>query len=167
MTERLFTEDDLLTENFAEFETPTTTPEPGDTTMTRAQEEDPGPADGQDAEQSTGAEVVNLDKARAEKPKGIKRLAENHRARCAADIQPRDIDWFWKPYLPRGMLSLLDGDPGCGKSFITLAFAAALSTGRPFPGATGRPGKPRSSLICSAEDTAEEIIVPRLKMLGA
>jgi len=94
-------------------------------------------------------------------------LAENHRARCAADIQPRDIDWFWKPYLPRGMLSLLDGDPGCGKSFITLAFAAALSTGRPFPGATGRPGKPRSSLICSAEDTAEEIIVPRLKMLGA
>jgi len=66
MTERLFTEDELLTENFAdfdEFETPTTTPEPGDTTMTRAQEEDPRPADGQDAEQSTGAEVVNLDQS--------------------------------------------------------------------------------------------------------
>ena len=55
------------------------------------------------------------------------------RARSAATIEPREIFWFWKPYLPRGMLSLLDGDPGCGKSYLTLALAAALSTGRPFP----------------------------------
>ena len=88
-------------------------------------------------------------------------------ARCAAQIEPRDIAWFWKPYLPRGMLSLLDGDPGCGKSYLTLALAAALSTGRPFPGVVGRPRNPRPSLICSAEDPAAEVIVPRLTVLGA
>jgi hypothetical protein len=89
------------------------------------------------------------------------------RARCAAAIEPREIAWFWKPYLPRGMLSLLDGDPGCGKSYLTLALAAALSTGQSFPGALGRPRHPRPSLICSAEDPAEEVIVPRLRALGA
>jgi RecA-family ATPase len=88
-------------------------------------------------------------------------------ARCAASIEPRDIAWFWKPYLPRGMLSLLDGDPGCGKSYLTLSLAAALSTGRPFPGVVGRPRSPRPSLICSAEDPAEEVIVPRLRALDA
>jgi len=72
MTERLFTEDELLTENFAdfdEFETPTTTPEPGDTTMTRAQEEDPRPADGQDAEQSTGLKSSTSTKPVRRSPK--------------------------------------------------------------------------------------------------
>ena len=69
MTERLFTEDDLLTENFAEFETPTTTPEPGDTTMTRAQEEDPRPADGQDAEQLTGLKSSTSTKPVRRSPK--------------------------------------------------------------------------------------------------
>jgi hypothetical protein len=72
MTERLFTEDELLTENFAdfdEFETPTTTPEPGDTTMTRAQEEDPRPADGQDAEQSTGLKSSTSTKPARRSPK--------------------------------------------------------------------------------------------------
>ena len=108
MTDRLFTEADLLTENFAdfdEFETPTITPEPGDTTMPRAQEEDPRPADTlptveEPADAGTDAQVVNLEEARAAKPKGIERLAEKHRARCAANIEPRDIDYFWKPYLP-------------------------------------------------------------------
>jgi hypothetical protein len=89
------------------------------------------------------------------------------RARRASDIEPREIAWFWKPYLPRGMLSLLDGDPGCGKSYLTLALTAALSTGRPFPGVVGRPRNPRPSLICSAEDPAEEVIVPRLQALDA
>jgi RecA-family ATPase len=177
MTDIPLNEADLMSENLAELfglDT-TTTPETGAIEVTREQE-DPRAADAQltteeqcaaDGSDTNAAEVVDLAEARAAKPQGIKRLAEKHRARCAAEIQPRDIDWFWKPYLPRGMLSLLDGDPGCGKSFVTLALAAALSTGRSFPGATGRPGKPRSTLICSAEDTAEEIIVPRLKSLGA
>jgi hypothetical protein len=85
----------------------------------------------------------------------------------ASDVTPRDVVWFWKPYLPRGMLSLLDGDPGSGKSYLTLALAAALSTGRPFPGTIGRPRDPRASLICNLEDEVDTTIVPRLKSLGA
>src|SRR5262245_19431001 len=106
MTETMLTEDELLNENLAELfglDT-TTTPETGDIKVTQEQK-DPQPADGaQAAPENTNEKVVNLEKTRVERPQGIKRLKENHRARCAADIQPRDIDWFWNPYLPRGML---------------------------------------------------------------
>jgi DNA repair protein RadA/Sms len=90
------------------------------------------------------------------------------KARCAAAIPSRDIHWIWEPYLPRHMLSILDGDPGCGKSYLTLALAASLSTGAPFPGMEGRrKRRPCRTLICNCEDPAEEVIIPRLQRLGA
>jgi DNA repair protein RadA/Sms len=89
-------------------------------------------------------------------------------ARCAADIPAREIRWIWEPYLPRRMLSILDGDPGCGKSYLTLALASTLSTGAPFPGMDSRRARrPCRTLICNCEDPAEEVIVPRLQRLGA
>jgi hypothetical protein len=89
-------------------------------------------------------------------------------ARCAADIPAREIRWIWEPYLPRHMLSILDGDPGCGKSYLTLSLATTLSTGAPFPGMDGRRSRrPCRTLICNCEDPAEEVIVPRLQRLGA
>jgi len=89
------------------------------------------------------------------------------RYKMASEVEPAQVAWFWKPYFARGFLTLIDGDSGCGKSWITYAIAAALSTGRPFPGSIGRPYDPRNIVICNCEDPADVMTVPRLRLLGA
>src|SRR5687768_5180847 len=54
--------------------------------------------------------------------------------RTVADIEPEAVEWLWPGRIPLGMLTMLDGDPGMGKSFITVALAAAVSTGGAMPG---------------------------------
>jgi hypothetical protein len=49
---------------------------------------------------------------------------------CLADVEEKEVEWLWYPYLPLGMLSLMSGDPGEGKSRITIDMGAAVTTGR-------------------------------------
>ena len=44
-----------------------------------------------------------------------------------------DIDWLWPDHIPLGMLTLIAGDPGVGKSFLTLYIAATVSAALPWP----------------------------------
>lgn len=83
----------------------------------------------------------------------------------AADVQPLAVSWLWCRYIPRGMLSLFDGDPGLGKSTIAYDLAARITTGRPMP--DGSPGTLGDVLVFSAEDAIEYVIVPRLLAAGA
>jgi hypothetical protein len=79
-------------------------------------------------------------------------------------VQP--LSWLWPDRIPLGKLVLLDGDPDLGKSLIALDLCARLSTGRLFP--DGRPGPgPANALVLSAEDSAHDTVVPRLRQLGA
>lgn len=84
---------------------------------------------------------------------------------CTSEVEGQEVDWLWRPYIPRGMVTLLEGDPGLGKSWISLALATALSRGEGLPGMP--PMAPRSTLICNAEDSLEYSIVPRLDKLNA
>ena len=54
-----------------------------------------------------------------------------------SDIVPTLVEWVWNGYIPAGMISLLDGDPGLGKSTFTLDLAARISTGRAMPDGSG------------------------------
>lgn len=81
--------------------------------------------------------------------------------RRASDIEAKTVPWVWEPYIPAGFITLLEGDPGLGKSMITCALAADLSQGRPLPGTTGR-REPVKVLMLSQEDSAEHIIKQRL-----
>jgi len=82
------------------------------------------------------------------------------------DIRPQALSWLWPGYVPRGKLTLLDGDPDYGKSLITIDLAARLSRGRPLPdGAQG--GPVRRTLFLQAEDNAEDTLRPRLEAAGA
>jgi hypothetical protein len=84
--------------------------------------------------------------------------------RCA-DITPAAVSWLWEPYLARGKLAVLDGDPGTGKSFVTIDLAARITTGSPMPGSTA-PGVPASVLLLNAEDDARDTIRPRVAAAG-
>jgi hypothetical protein len=85
---------------------------------------------------------------------------------AAADVEPRAIEWLWRPWIPLGRLTLLVGDPGAGKSTITCALAAAVSRGTPLPG-DDAPVGPRDVLMISAEDGIDDTIRPRLEAAEA
>lgn len=66
--------------------------------------------------------------------------------------------YLWHPYLFRGNLNLLAGDGGTGKSYLSLAIAAAVTTGVQPEGMPGQmTGEPGSVLLCSTEDDAPQI----------
>jgi hypothetical protein len=94
-------------------------------------------------------------------------MHSNHHVRPASQYVAREVPWLWPLRLARGKLALFQGDPGLGKSLISLDLCARLSTGRPFP--DGRPllDGPGNALVINAEDTGEDTIRPRLAALGA
>ena len=85
---------------------------------------------------------------------------------CIADVKPERIDWFWKDRLPFGKLTLIDGDPGIGKTTLALDLAARLSRGAYLP--CEKYDVPvGNTLILSAEDGVADTIRPRLEVAGA
>jgi KaiC/GvpD/RAD55 family RecA-like ATPase len=85
---------------------------------------------------------------------------------CAADIEPERIEWLWPGRLARGKHTCVAGEPGTGKSQLSIAFVAALTTGGDWPCGEGR--APLGNVIMlSAEDGAADTIVPRLLAAGA
>jgi hypothetical protein len=82
-----------------------------------------------------------------------------------ADVQAEEVRWLWPPYVPLGKLTILEGDPGLGKSWVTCALAAAVSRGKGLPGA--EPFEPGNVLMLSAEDGLADTLRPRLDAVGA
>jgi hypothetical protein len=76
------------------------------------------------------------------------------------------VRWLWPQRIPLGKVTVLDGDPGLGKSTMTLDLAARVSTGSPLPDKTPL-SCARSVLIVSAEDGIADTIRPRLEAAGA
>jgi RecA-family ATPase len=88
------------------------------------------------------------------------------------DIEEKPIEWLWDGFIAKGKPHMLTGDPGLGKSQITVDIAARLSTGAPFPsilvgGQTFDHKEPIGTIILSAEDDAGDTIRPRLRAAGA
>ena len=82
-----------------------------------------------------------------------------------ADVEAERVDWLWDGYLPLCKVVVLDGDPGVGKSTVSLDIAARTSTGSPMP--DGSAGVKGAVLILSAEDGLADTIRPRLDAAGA
>src|SRR5690242_15883146 len=81
-------------------------------------------------------------------------------SRCAAEIAPEKIDWIWPGRLARGKHTCIAGEPGTGKSQLSIAVIAAVTTGGEWPCGEGQ-APLGSAIILSAEDGAADIIVPR------
>ncbi len=79
-------------------------------------------------------------------------------------VQIEPIDWLFPGWLAAGKLHLLAGQAGTGKTSIALAFAAIISTGRPFPDGTAATAG--GTLIWSGEDDLADSILPRFLANG-
>jgi RecA-family ATPase len=87
---------------------------------------------------------------------------------CLGEVRNQPVEWLWPGYLPRGTLVLLDGDPGLGKSFLTLDLAARLSAGKAMPPEEGKGTlPPLDVLLLNAEDDLLRTLRPRLEAQGA
>jgi putative DNA primase/helicase len=91
------------------------------------------------------------------RPRGFLRSADTYKA--------RNHKWLWLNRIAQGVLHLLAGAPGTGKSTISLQFAAAISCGGKFPNGADAPLG--TAVIWSGEDLIEQTIVPRLLAAGA
>jgi len=85
-----------------------------------------------------------------------------------SDVQPEQVRWLWPGYIPLGKLTVIDGDPGNGKSTVMCDIAARVSAGRAMPdgGASDLDG-PAGVVLLSAEDGPADTIRPRLDAAGA
>jgi archaellum biogenesis ATPase FlaH len=83
-----------------------------------------------------------------------------------ADVTPEPITWLWPGRVASGKLTLLAGDPGLGKSLVSLDIAARVSTGNCWPDCAARPAR-GGVVLLSAEDDPADTIRPRLDAAGA
>jgi len=83
-----------------------------------------------------------------------------------SQVRARRVEWLWYPYIPYGKLTVIQGDPGEGKSTLILNIAALLSKGKPMPDGSSVE-KPQTIIYQCAEDSVEDTIKPRLMMAGA
>lgn len=83
-----------------------------------------------------------------------------------SEIEREDVRWLWYPYIPQGKVTIIQGDPGEGKTTLALALAAQLTKGEPLPKCE-LCCEPTNVIYQTAEDGLGDTIRPRLEDLGA
>ena len=82
------------------------------------------------------------------------------------EVEVEEIRWLWFPYIPYGKITVIQGDPGDGKTTVVLAIAAAMTTGAALP--ESKPlAEPMSVIFQTAEDGLGDTVKPRLLHSGA
>ncbi len=83
-----------------------------------------------------------------------------------SSVKETPVDWLWYPYIPFGKVTLLQGDPGGGKSTLMMSIISAVSNGSEAPDGS-RLKKPMHVIYQCSEDGAADTIKPRLTKAGA
>jgi RecA-family ATPase len=83
------------------------------------------------------------------------------------EVQAEPVRWLWYPYIPYGKITLVQGDPGDGKTTFVLAVAALLTNGKPMPECDSTEAPPVTVIYQTAEDGLADTIKPRLEAVGA
>jgi RecA/RadA recombinase len=96
-------------------------------------------------------------------------MTENNKktsVRYYSSVVARKVDWLWYPYIPYGRITIVQGDPGEGKTTFVLNIAALLSTGQRMPD-SAVPVAVQNSIYQSTEDGLADTVKPRLIDAGA
>lgn len=83
-----------------------------------------------------------------------------------SDVESKEISWLWYPFIPYGKLTIIQGDPGEGKTTLVLNIAAVLSKGQGLDGHM-KPEQPLHIIYQTAEDGLADTVKPRLEKAQA
>ncbi len=79
-----------------------------------------------------------------------------------SDVKPEPVSWLWNGWLAAGKMHVLGGAPGTGKTTISMALAATVTTGGRWPDGTRSPAG--NVVIWSGEDDPADTLIPRLTL---
>ena len=82
-----------------------------------------------------------------------------------SEVQQTEVDWLWYPYIPFGKLTIIQGNPGEGKTFFAMQLAAACTNRKFLP--QMEPFEPFNMIFQTAEDGLGDTVKPRLISAGA
>ena len=83
-----------------------------------------------------------------------------------SEVQSQEVKWLWYPFIPYGKLTIIQGDPGDGKTTLVLNIAARLSKGEHLENDMNVQ-EPVNVIYQTAEDGMGDTIKPRLVEAGA
>lgn len=83
-----------------------------------------------------------------------------------SDVESKEISWLWYPFIPYGKLTIIQGDPGEGKTTLVLNIAAVLSKGHGLDEHM-KPEQPLHIIYQTAEDGLADTVKPRLEKAQA
>lgn len=87
-----------------------------------------------------------------------------------SQVEEEDIDWIWQPYVAKGEVTILEGDPGLGKSYLAQMLAGAICKGARLPRMNSNRGKVRMKqgpvIYFDLENSAASVTKPRLRWNG-
>ena len=83
-----------------------------------------------------------------------------------SEVQSQEIEWLWDPFIPYGKLTIIQGDPGDGKTTMVLNLAAKLSKGEALD-ENMKVTEPVNVIYQTAEDGLADTVKPRLELAGA
>lgn len=83
-----------------------------------------------------------------------------------SEIQSEEIEWLWYPFIPYGKLTIIQGDPGDGKTTLSLNIAAKLSKGESLDEEM-KISEPINIIYQTAEDGLADTVKPRLELADA
>lgn len=137
---------------------------------------DPGMKDMNDLAQLHGLEAVQRAIANARPPdisnqgQTQENAPQSEYARTVelirgSDVKPEPVSWLWDGWLAAGKMHVLGGAPGTGKTTISMALAATVTTGGRWP--DGNPSPAGNVVIWSGEDDPADTLIPRLMLSGA
>lgn len=84
---------------------------------------------------------------------------------CMNDVEQTEVDWLWYPYIPFGKLTIVQGNPGEGKTFFAMQLAAACTNQKFLPDMESF--EPFNMIFQTAEDGLGDTVKPRLLSSGA
>jgi len=83
-----------------------------------------------------------------------------------SDVRATHVRWLWNPFIAIGKITLLQGDPGDGKSTMMMNLIAEISNGGATPDGQAF-GRPQRVIYQCSEDGVSDTIKPRLEACGA
>lgn len=84
-----------------------------------------------------------------------------------SEVQAKPVQWLWEGRIPFGKVTLLDGEPGTGKSLLAMDVAARVSRGTVMPHSRQKPASAANVVLFNDDDNLADTIRPRLEAAGA